>query len=73
MISEKKGAIKKLESLVKEVSQIEIEEYPEINITISIGSCQFSTAFKDMTSMIKRADIALYKAKKTGKNRLWCD
>ncbi|WP_417698361.1 diguanylate cyclase [Psychromonas sp.] len=41
-----------------------------INVTISIGMAKISGQDKDFDSLLKRADIALYKAKENGRNRL---
>jgi len=41
-----------------------------INVTISIGMAKVSEQDKDFDSLLKRADIALYKAKENGRNRL---
>ncbi|MEG3754285.1 diguanylate cyclase [Psychromonas arctica] len=42
----------------------------KINVTISIGMAKISEQDKDFDSLLKRADIALYKAKENGRNRL---
>lgn len=41
-----------------------------INVTISIGLAKMSADDQDFDSILKRADIALYKAKDNGRNRL---
>ena len=41
-----------------------------VNVTISIGMAKVSEKDKDFDSLLKRADIALYKAKDNGRNRL---
>lgn len=68
--SDSEGAESKLKDIVEEVSKLVIPGYPEINITITIGTCAYSTTSKKSSQIIKRADIALYKAKKSGKNRV---
>lgn len=70
--SDKAGASRKLNKIIENVSKIRISAYPEIKISISIGCCCYKDDFENIESMIKRADIALYKAKKNGKNQL-CD
>jgi diguanylate cyclase (GGDEF)-like protein/PAS domain S-box-containing protein len=48
-----------------------IEEYSqEIPITISLGIAQFNDKDDSMLSIISRADKALYRAKKEGRNRV---
>lgn len=67
------GTIKKLENLVVDISKLSIPNYPDIKVTISMGCCHYSLKHQDVESMIKRAEIALYKAKKSGKNCLCID
>jgi len=42
----------------------------DIVVTISIGMAKMSIEDLDFDSLLKRADIALYKAKENGRNRL---
>jgi diguanylate cyclase (GGDEF)-like protein len=42
----------------------------DIAVTISIGMAKMSADDKDFDQLLKRADIALYKAKNNGRNRL---
>lgn len=67
--SNKLDTTKKLKDLIKKVQNTTIPNYKEIKITISIGSCDLSKDITEMEELIKKADIALYKAKKLGKNR----
>lgn len=41
-----------------------------INITVSIGVTSYQNALNDLDLMLKRADIAMYSAKKNGRNRV---
>ncbi len=68
--SDNEGASRKLNKIIENVSKIRIPAYPKIKITISIGSCSYNDGFENIETMIKRADIELYKAKKNGKNQL---
>lgn len=68
--SDVEGADIKLKRIVEEVSKLVIPGYPEINITISVGTCVYTKVARQSSELIKRADIALYKAKKTGKNKV---
>jgi len=50
---------------------IRIEEAPEgFTMTVSIGVADMSAADPDIDAIIKRADDALYRAKKEGRNRV---
>lgn len=40
-----------------------------LNITVSIGACQYSEDIENKEELIKKADDALYKAKNTGRNK----
>jgi len=42
----------------------------ESNITVSIGIAQFKIEEDDMNTFVKKADLAMYNAKKTGKNKV---
>ncbi|WP_457622007.1 GGDEF domain-containing protein [Persephonella sp.] len=62
-----KGARNIAEKIRKLVKDLKVENIPEI--TISIGVAEY-TPGEDITEFIKKADIALYSAKKKGKNRV---
>ncbi|MCJ7589126.1 MAG: GGDEF domain-containing protein, partial [Candidatus Aminicenantes bacterium] len=50
---------------------IRIEEAPEgFTVTVSIGVAVMSAADQNIDAIIKRADDALYRAKKEGRNRV---
>ncbi len=44
-----------------------------ISLTISVGVSEFIESIDDIDSILKRADIALYNAKKSGRNRVCID
>ena len=48
----------------------EQESQPEKKVTISIGIANFPQDSKDIISLIKAADSALYSAKEGGRNRV---
>lgn len=47
---------------------IPTEDHGVLRITVSIGVSCFSTKYKELDTLLKQADIALYRAKKTGRN-----
>lgn len=64
----KEGARKLAEKLRKLASQLEVE--PIQGITLSLGIAQLEEGDPDLGIVLKRADEALYRAKKQGKNRV---
>jgi diguanylate cyclase (GGDEF)-like protein/PAS domain S-box-containing protein len=58
------------ERIRKAVEEMEIEKYPEIHITTSIGISQRGEKHPTFHTIIKNADKALYMAKKEGRNRV---
>lgn len=59
----------KIRSGIQE-SPFKIDEENTINITVSIGISVYPDTAEDISSLIKTADQALYKAKKFGRNRV---
>jgi len=41
----------------------------EINVTVSLGACQYSPEIKTLEEFLKHTDEALYEAKNTGRNQ----
>ncbi len=67
------GAMVIAEKIRKKVESfsLRLEDEREVNITISLGVSQVDTENDlSMESAIKRADIALYKAKENGRNKV---
>jgi len=54
--------------------RIKIENYKnstlDKNVTVSIGVAQFDLSKDNMDSFVKNSDLAMYEAKKTGKNKV---
>jgi diguanylate cyclase len=62
-------AMKKAEELMAAVrAQVYVQDQHQIKFTISIGIAQAGT-HEEMRGWIKRADLALYNSKNTGRNR----
>jgi two-component system cell cycle response regulator len=55
-------------------SSVIFESGTEVRVTISLGGVSFpSTDVADLDDLIRKADAAMYSAKKTGRNRLMLD
>ncbi|MDI6713411.1 MAG: GGDEF domain-containing protein [Thermodesulfovibrio sp.] len=65
-------AISIAERIRQEVANEEIKIYEDnkISITISCGVVTVNESIKDVQELVDRADIAMYKAKQSGKNRV---
>lgn len=64
------GALVIAERLRKEVESMTLNfQDQEINTTISIGIATFSRDARDSKQLIRKADLALYRAKEEGRNR----
>ena len=50
--------------------QFDAENSPQLKLTVSIGIATFRDDLMEKEDLIKRADRALYQAKKLGKNRV---
>ena len=59
---QKKNIKKKLEEILKSISELRINEYPDLRITISIGG-----AYEEgkLSQILRKADMAMYTAKNT--------
>jgi two-component system cell cycle response regulator len=60
------------ERIRREVANEEIKIYGDskISVTISCGVAIVNESIKDVQELVERADIAMYKAKQSGKNRV---
>ncbi|WP_457641630.1 diguanylate cyclase [Persephonella sp.] len=58
------------ERIRKKISQIKIEEFPEITVTISMGISHYEGDGALLDVAIDEADKALLQAKRSGKNRI---
>ncbi len=63
-------AMKKAEAMLSKVSkEVYVIEHHKVNFTISMGVAQLGYG-EDVSSWMKRADLALYNSKNTGRNRV---
>ncbi|WP_428773228.1 diguanylate cyclase [Vibrio sp.] len=51
-------------------SQCGAEQFPNLNLTISVGISQFQERDQGVENIYQRADLALYESKRNGKNRI---
>lgn len=59
-----------LERFRKTIETLDINYNNQIiNITVSIGACQYTSDIETQEQLIEKADNALYKAKKAGRNK----
>lgn len=57
--------------LRKAIEDIRIDTYKgELQVTVSVGVTVVTEDIKDLPALINRADMALYEAKRTGRNRV---
>jgi diguanylate cyclase (GGDEF)-like protein len=70
--TQKKDAMAIAERLRQSVSEIPISEETgdDAKITISLGVATFPGDAEDMRELVNRADVALYEAKNSGRNRV---
>lgn len=70
-ISKEKGS-ERLDQIRKKVEETVMYGHGDknVSITVSIGVAYFLPNLDNFESIIKKADLALYKAKKNGKNRI---
>ena len=67
-------ACEKAEALLKVVSEIVLEgedSYPPITLSIGVAESKHGQ-ISDYTTLYQQADSALYRAKKNGKNQIYC-
>jgi diguanylate cyclase (GGDEF)-like protein len=55
--------------MVKMARDFKLEESPQVKVTLSIGVATFPEDAEDTTSLIEKADKALYVSKEKGRNR----
>eukprot|EP01029_Cantina_marsupialis_P014711 TRINITY_DN32288_c0_g1_i2.p1 TRINITY_DN32288_c0_g1~~TRINITY_DN32288_c0_g1_i2.p1 ORF type:complete len:150 (+),score=33.55 TRINITY_DN32288_c0_g1_i2:223-672(+) len=67
-----RGALKAAENIREEIETLEIlsPKNARIEFTISIGVTMLHSTDPDLETVLHRADVALYDAKKAGRNRV---
>ena len=72
LLQEEVDGIEGLEALARELMQVACAAYPiskmEMLITASIGIAHYPTHGRDVDTLLKRADVAMYRAKSIGHN-----
>ena len=67
------GALRLAERIREDVGKLEIQtDKGLLKVTMSIGVAAFPDDATDQALLIERADLALYEAKETGRNRVVC-
>jgi len=66
---DEKGAVKKAESIRKNIQEMSFNNLPDIHVTISAGVAVFEAGIP-FDEVMQRADKALYEAKETGRNKV---
>src|SRR5690606_14074493 len=67
------GALHLAERIREDVGRLEIQtEKGVLQVTMSIGVAAFPDDAREQALLIERADLALYHAKQTGRNRVVC-
>lgn len=66
----KEGLIKEIESLIKRISRTWSIQNHQFYISMSVGVVIYPEDGDDSTKLLKNADIAMYAAKREGKNRV---
>lgn len=67
--TDKKGALQIAERVRKAVAESEL--IPELQVTVSIGIASLRGALRDRDELVNAADEALYRAKESGRNRVY--
>ncbi len=65
-----KDAAKKAEVLREKIEEQVFKEYPDLKVSLSIGVASHGKSIDTLDELLDRADNAMYKAKKTGKNKV---
>lgn len=64
--------VKAMDALRDRFSGLGYEQSPELKVSLSIGLAAFNPMHTDATQWLNDADLALYAAKTTGRNRVIC-
>ncbi|WP_313026568.1 diguanylate cyclase [Pseudomonas lopnurensis] len=59
-----------LERLRNEIAELDFTLAPRLSISLSIGIAQYDPRIEDALGWLKAADLALYEAKRQGRNRI---
>ncbi|MNI87389.1 putative diguanylate cyclase AdrA [compost metagenome] len=65
-------AVQAMDELRDRFSGLGYEQSPALEVSLSIGLAAFNPTHADATQWLNDADLALYAAKTTGRNRVIC-
>lgn len=63
------SAVAAMDRVHERLENLRLDNAASLSVQISVGIAPFNTAMKDYQAWLKAADMALYKAKKAGRNR----
>ncbi|MCQ6259423.1 diguanylate cyclase [Pseudomonas sp. Q11] len=66
------NAVQAMDGLRERFALLGYEQVPALKVSLSIGLAAFNPAYGDATLWLNDADLALYEAKTTGRNRVVC-
>jgi diguanylate cyclase (GGDEF)-like protein len=68
-----RGAVHVAENLRGEIERLKLASVDDVCVTASVGVATSLSGDCDTTTLVQRADQALYEAKRAGRNRVWFD
>jgi diguanylate cyclase (GGDEF)-like protein len=66
--TDRKGCLNVAQKLRQAVAQLSVPGAEQAHVTISVGGAMWTPEDKDLDSLLRRADLALYQAKRRGRN-----
>jgi len=66
--TDRKGSLNVAKKLRQAVAQLSVPGAEQAHVTISVGGAMWTPEDQDLDSLLRRADLALYQAKRRGRN-----